>query len=96
MDENNKKRESFMKYVSNPRAFTLKKWLIEMLKEDYVSHDDIVDRVSTVLVTDTDLKELGALLSQIYDKAYRNAINDYKAEAEKLGIKVNISHKAST
>lgn len=90
--EESKKRENFVKYMANPRAFTLKKWMADILKEDYGKHDNIIERVAMAMQTNTDLEELGALISQIYDKAYRKAIDDYKEQAEKLGIRVSVGH----
>lgn len=91
--EDNTKRKNFISYMANPRAFTLKKWILEILQEDYAKYDPIVDRISASLQTDSDLQELGAMIAHVYDKAYRKAISDYKEEAEKLGIKVKITHK---
>lgn len=90
--EENKKRENFIKYMANPRAFTLKKWMADILKEDYGKYDTIIERIAMSLQTNTDLEELGAMISQIYDKAYRKAIDDYREQAEKLGIRVTVSH----
>lgn len=95
MEERSAKRENFIKYVSNPRSYTLKKWFMEMLKEEYPQHDVIVERVAAVLLTDSDVSQFGKLISNVYEKAYRKAIDDYKDQAEKLGIKVNINHKPS-
>lgn len=78
--------------MANPRAFTLKKWMADILKEDYMKYDGIIERMAMSLQTNSDLEEIGALISQIYDKAYRKAIDDYKEQAEKLGIRVSINH----
>lgn len=81
---------NLVKYMSNPRSFTLKRWLAELLKEHYTPHDSIVERVATALTTEKDLEEFGKLIGGIYEVGYRKAINDYKTEAEKLGLKVNL------
>lgn len=83
---------NYVKYISNPKVFTLKKWLSDILKEDYMKHDNITERVGSSLTTDSDLHEFGGLITAIYDKAYRKAINDYKEQAEKMGVKVNINY----
>jgi len=90
--EEKNKRENFIKYMANPRAFTLKKWMADILKEDYGKYDGIIERMAMALQTHDDLQDMGSLISQIYDKAYRKAIDDYKEQAEKLGIKVSIGH----
>jgi len=89
--EPKEKKSNFVSYMSNPRAFTLKKWFIELLQEDYPPFDTIVERISTSLTTDKDLKDFGKLITQIYEKAYRKAVEDYRSEVERLGVKINVT-----
>ena len=84
------KRSNFVNYMSNPRSFTLKKWFVEILKEDYMKHDTIIERVATSLTTESDLKEFGDLITGVYEKAYKKAVSDYSEQAEKLGLKVSV------
>ncbi len=79
-----------MKYMANPKSFTLKKWFAELLKERYQKHDSIIERVATSLVTDTDLQDFGKLVTEVYESAYRKAVNDYQVELDKIGVKVAI------
>ena len=92
MSENN----GIMRYMSNPRAFTLKKWMAELLKAKYVNHDAIIERVASSLVTERDLQEFGRLITDVYEAAYLKAVNDYKSQFEKLGINVNIVPEKSS
>lgn len=66
--------------------------MADILKEDYGKYDAIIERIAMALQTNDDLQDMGSLISQIYDKAYRKAIDDYKEQAEKLGIKVSVGH----
>lgn len=84
-------QSSMMRYMANPRAFTLKKWLSDLLKERYVAHDMIVDRIGTCLTTDQDLTDFGKLVGDIYETAYKKAVADYREQFEKLGVTVNIT-----
>jgi hypothetical protein len=84
------KKSNLVSYMANPRSFTLKKWFIEILKEDYMKHDTIIERVSTSLTTESDLNEFGKLITGVYERAYKKAVDDYQEQAEKLGIKVSI------
>lgn len=79
--------------MANPRAFTLKRWFHELLKEKYGPHDTIIERISTSLTTDKDVEDFGKLIGQIYESAYRKAVDDYKGEVERLGMKVSIQPK---
>jgi len=85
MLENNMNR-----YMSNPRAFVLKKWLGELLKERYQQHDQIADRVAASLITESDLEQFGKLMTEIFDLGYTKAINDYREQFEKLGVQIKI------
>lgn len=76
--------------MSNPKSFTLKKWFVELLKEDYIPHDTIIERTAMALTTDKDIEDFGKLIGQVYEKGYRKAIEDYKGEIEKLGFKLNM------
>lgn len=82
------KENNIMKYMSNPKSFTLKKWFCDLLHLDYSKHDQIIERVSSSLVTDKDLEDFGKLIGQIYETGYKKAISDYKEEVEKLGVEV--------
>jgi hypothetical protein len=93
--KNETKRDNFVRYMSNPRSFTLKKWFIELLKEEYPPFDAIVERIATSLITDKDLKDFGQLVTHIYAKAYRKAVEDYRKEIEKLGLKINITEEVA-
>lgn len=90
MLENNSGTANFIKYVSNPKAFTLKKWFYELLGMDYAAHDQIIERVATSLTTEKDLEEFGKLIGQVYELGFRKAIEEYAKEAERVGLKVSI------
>lgn len=79
-----------LNYMANPRSFTLKKWLAELLKEKYPPHDQTADRVATALVTEKDLEAFGKLIIEVYEKGYFKAVSDYKEQFEKLGVKINV------
>lgn len=76
--------------MSNPKAFTLKKWFYDLLKIDYVTHDQTIERVATSLATDKDLQDFGKLIGQVYETGYRKAIEDYRKQIEDLGLSIKI------
>lgn len=86
---------AYMKYMSNPKGYTLKKWFSELLKDKYPPHDAVVERVGTSLVTDKDLKDFGKVMTDVYEAGYMKAINDYKEQFEKMGLKINIVPESS-
>jgi len=88
--EHQENKSNFVKYMSNPRCFTLKKWFSELLNADYAQHDEIVERISTSMLTDADVAKFGKLIMNIYETAYKKAVADYKTEFEKMGVKISI------
>lgn len=76
--------------MANPKAFTIKKWFYELLKLNYASHDQIIERVSSTLVTEKDLEDFSKLVGQIYEAGYRKAVDDYRKQFEDMGLKVQI------
>jgi hypothetical protein len=89
-------KNNVLKYMSNPKAFTLKKWLVELLKSRYMQHDNIVERVATALITEKDLTDFGAMITDLYEIAYQKAVSDCKEEFEKLGVTINIVPSSSS
>lgn len=81
---------NILKYAANPRAFTLKKWFVELLQGRYPKNDAIIERISMAIATDKDLQEFGRLVIDVYETAYLKAVNDYKKEFERMGVKINI------
>ena len=76
--------------MSNPKCYTLKKWVSELVKKDYQQHEEILERIATSLSTEKDLDSFGKLIMNIYESAYKKAVNDYKVEFEKMGVKISI------
>lgn len=74
----------------NPRAFTLKKWMFEVLKSTAMQHEAILERIASSLITDRDMDDFGKLISAVYESAYFKAVNDYKQEFEKYGVTINV------
>jgi len=81
---------NFIRYMSNPKSFTLKKWFYELLKLDYTEHDTIIERIATSLTTQKDLEDFGKLVGQVYEIGYKKAVADYREQFEKMGLKVHI------
>lgn len=81
---------NFNHFMMNPKAFMIKKWLAPILNERFAHNQSILERLSTVLATDQDVKDFGNLVTDIYDAAYRKAVEDYRKQLEELGLKVTI------
>lgn len=90
IDVTEEKKSNLANYMANPRTFTIRKWMSELLKEKYAPHDPIVERIAASLVTDRDLKDFGSLITQVYEQAYRKAVSDYQTQVEQLGLKIHV------
>lgn len=86
------KKDNMVNYMSNPRAFTLRKWFYDLLKVDYKEHDAIIERVSNSLSTEKDLEDFGKLIGRVYENGYRKAVDDYKEQIESMGLKIKFSN----
>lgn len=86
MDKEN--QSNLIRYMSNPRAFTLRKWFYDLMNVDYSKYDTIIERVSTSLTTEKDLEEFSKLIGQVYEMGYRKAVDDYRIKMEEMGLKV--------
>ena len=94
MSEPEQKQSNLFKYMQNPQSFTLRKWLYELLKEKYDKrHEKVAERISTSLRTEEDTKEFGYMLTSIYQRGYEKAIEEFRGQAEQLGLKIKMDVK---
>jgi len=84
---------NFMKYMSNPRSFTLKKWFSGILQNRFAIHENTIERVATAIITEADLEAFGKLMGELFEVGYMKAVNDYREEFEKMGVKITIGTK---
>jgi hypothetical protein len=88
---NGKSSVNMTEYMQNPKGFAIRKWLADLLKNDYDAHDQVVERISASLVTQKDLEEFGKLIGCVYSAGFMKAFTDYKSQLEKLGLNINLT-----
>jgi len=71
------------------RNVYFKKYFFEILQSRYSKNERIIERVLYSL-TDNELKDLGNLISDIYEVAYLKCVEDHKKSLEHIGYKVNV------
>ncbi len=76
--------------INNQKLTIINKWIADVLGEKGIDHINILERLSTVMITNKDLEEFSKLMSDVYGKGYQKAINDNKAQLEKLGYSVEL------
>ena len=79
--------------MQNPKVLALKKFMATVLGQKYSDHEELIHRATFYLVTDKDMASFGKMVNDLYEIGYMKAVNDYKDQLQKLGIKINISQK---
>ena len=83
-------------YLPDQKSIAIKKWLHALLQEQSnPAYSDIIERVSTALITEKDLEDFGKLLGVVYYAGFTKAFNDYKKEMDKYGIKLKVKTEES-
>lgn len=83
--------ENWMQYMQNPKAFTVKQWVSELLKEKYPKHESVLERISIGLTTKEDLESFGKLITELFEAGFLRAVNEYKGQLKEMGIQVKIT-----
>jgi hypothetical protein len=74
----------------NQFPWGIKKVLWEMLKEKYHPNEHMIERLSQIVLTESDYKAMGKLIADIYENAYMKSVNEHKKILEKHGLSVKI------
>ena len=82
---------SLLNYLGGVQSNYLKRILFNVLNEKYSNHEMIIERLGYTLQTEADTAQFVKLISELYEAGYAKAINDHKAQLEKLGLKVTMS-----
>lgn len=77
-------------FAQNPQAVAIKRYLFEMLKDRYRKNERYIDRVALSTVTREDYESLGALLADVYESGFMRAVEQYKENISRLGLKVEV------
>lgn len=77
-------------FAQNPQAIAIKKYLFEILKERYGRSSGYIDRLAVGTMTRDDYESLGALVADIYEAGFMRAVDQYKEQMSKLGMKVEV------
>lgn len=74
----------------NPQIQFVKKYVYEILKDDYFKHEGIVERVAGSLTTEKDLEAFGKLIANLYESGYMESLKQQKDILAKAGVQVAI------
>lgn len=77
-------------FNQNPQAVAIKRYLFDLLKERYEKNQRYIDRLAVGTLTREDYESLGKLLADVYESGFVRAVEQYKEQMSKLGLRVNI------
>ena len=79
-----------MPFMPNPQSIAIKRYLFDILKERYAKNEKFIDRLSITIATREDYEEFGKLVMDLYESGFMRAVDQYKEQFEKSGMRVNI------
>lgn len=79
-----------MDYLNNPKSHYLKKIMFDILQERYSQNESIIDRLSVMLLTESDLSSFLKLITDTYELGYIKSVNDHKSALEKIGLSATV------
>ncbi len=85
------KKEKEMTPLINPKGQALRKWMLDLLGDRYPKHDQLLERLGYMLMTNQDLQDFGKMSIDLYEIGYLKCLADYKTKLDKLGIKVQMT-----
>lgn len=77
-------------YDFNPFESTIKKYIFEMIKEKYVLHEKMVDKICKDIKDKDDAQKFVDLLGEIFKKGYIIAIEQQKESLSKVGMELKV------
>ena len=90
MPEENSLGSNWLQHLNNPLGWGVKKFMFEMLQDKFVKHEETIDGLSQSINTGKDYQAFGALVADIYEVGFMEAIKQHKSELEKAGLGVSV------
>ncbi len=81
---------NWSQFMQNPKGIALKKFMVQAMGDKANPYDDLITRLGTSIVTDTDLKIFGEMVNDLLSIGYNKAVDDYRQQLNKLGIEVSL------
>ena len=66
---------NWLRNLSNPLSWGIKKYMFEMLQERYSRNEDIITRVSDNIMSEKDSQAFGQLIVDVYEKGFSTALD---------------------
>lgn len=77
---------SWIDSLFNARGNYLKKAIFEILQEKFMNHENIIERISGNLQTESDYNSFLKLIAEVYEVGYIKAVKDHQQQLQKIGL----------
>lgn len=77
-------------FGNQAQSLAIRKYMFEMLKERYSKNERFIERLASNVATKEDYDSLGALMADVYEAGFVRAVDQYREQLAKVGMKVNI------
>jgi hypothetical protein len=84
------KEANWMDLMTNPRGLMLKQFAAQLLEDRYPKYNELMERLSAVLVTDGDMEAFSKMLVDLFEKGYLRAVDDHRSRLAEMGIKSTV------
>ena len=81
---------SWLEHIRNPHSYVIKKYLADMLKGRYASHDQFINRLAAYMMTEEDVHNFGKLMVEIFEAGFMKAFQESQQQFKNLGYNVEI------
>lgn len=79
-----------MPFGNHAQSVAIRKYMFEVLKGRYAKNERFIERLASTVATREDYDSLGALVADIYEAGFVRAVDQYKEQLAKVGMKVSI------
>lgn len=76
--------------LHNPHTFTLKKYIFEMLQENYPKHEQLLSRCMGALTTKEDIEEFATLAAELYEAGFKRCLEQHREKLAEMGVNFTI------
>jgi hypothetical protein len=67
-------------------SYQIKKSLFNLMPERYHANEQIIERLGSLLVLESDIKAFFKLIGDAYELGYLKSVNDHREQLEKIGL----------
>ena len=76
--------------MQNMHSSAIKKYLFEILQGRYQKNERFIERLASTIATKEDYESLGSLIADLYETGFLRAVDEYKEQMAKMGLKVSV------